>query len=304
MNRQNAASKGTRAVAPDPVDRILEAVGLRWSVLKAPVEFAPQPGAAIQRVEVDGHSVLFRSDTKQQLALVSSDHQTWQPREIIDFYVSLAAFYGLAIESIGYVQGGRKLWGLLSTGQTCRFSRGRTASTYLLLSTSYESTLAAQATSLCLLDPGALAFPAAPVKASIAHIARSPEFLTPLDLAAIGEVMRDCIAFAGFLQDLARHTPSQAQIKHATAATFGSRGEDPNTPSAKSLKAVLTALREVNPASKTTTALDLLYALAYVSDARERRRRPEDITYNTWFGAGAKRKQFVLRTLDRMLRPY
>lgn len=304
MNMQNASGKGSRTLTPDPIEQILEAVDLKWSVLKAPVEFTPERRETIQPIEVDGYSVLFRSDTKQKLAIVSSSHQVWQPREIIDFYLSFSAFYGLAIESVGYVQGGRKLWALLNTGQKSTFSRERTASTYLLLSTCYDSTLAAKATALCMLEPGALALTAAPRKPSIAHIARSPEFLTPADLAEIGELMRECIAFPGFLEDLNRHIPSEAEIKQATAAAFGSRGDDPNVPSAKALKAVFTALREVNQARTTPTSLDLLYALAHVSDARDQKRRPEDITNNAWFGAGAKRKQLAVRTLARMLKTH
>lgn len=304
MNKQNTSSKGTRAFSPDPIDQILEAVDLRWSVLKAPVEFTPELGRTVESIEVDGYSVLFRSDTKQKLAIVPSSHQVWQPREIIDFYLSFSAFYGLAIESVGYVQGGRKLWALLNTGQKATFSRERTASTYLLLSTSYDSMLAAKATALCILEPGALALTVAPSKSSIAHIARSPEFLTPADLAEIGELMRECIAFPGFLEDLSRHIPSEAQIKQAIAATFGSRGDDPNVPSARALKAVFTAVRESTKGAKAPSPIDLLYALAQVSDARDQQRHPEDITNNTWFGAGAKRKQFAVRALARMFRPY
>lgn len=304
MNKQNTSSKGTRAFSPDPIDQILEAVDLRWSVLKAPVEFTPELDGTGEPIEVDGYSVLFRSDTKQKLAIVSSNHRVWQPREIIDFYLSLSAFYGLAIESVGYVQGGGKLWALLNTGRNAIFSRGRTATAYLLLSTSYDSMLAAKASSLCILEPGGLALTAATGKPSIAHVARSPEFLTPADLAEFGELMRECITFPGFLDDLSRHLPSEAQIKQVTAAAFGSRGDDPNLPSTKTLKAVLSVLREGNQAKTAPSALDLLYALAHVSDAREQRRRPEDITNNTWFGAGARRKQLAVRALARMLRPY
>jgi hypothetical protein len=66
----------------------------------------------------------------------------------------------------------------------------------------------------------------------------------------------------------------------------------------------LTTLREGTKATTAPTSLDLLYALAHVSDAREHRRRPEDLINNTWFGVGAKRKQFAVRALARMLRPY
>ena len=79
MNTRNACSKGTRTVAADPVDQILEALDLTWSVLKAPVKFTPGLGRTGEAVDVDGYAVLFRSDTKQKLAIVPPSHQVWQP---------------------------------------------------------------------------------------------------------------------------------------------------------------------------------------------------------------------------------
>jgi hypothetical protein len=290
------------AGAPDFIDRILEEIDLKWSVLKAPVAYTPAPTAPM--IEVDTQSVLFRSDTKQELAIVPSNHQVWQPREIIEFYLSLSAFYGLAVESIGYVQGGRKLWALLDTGMRAAFSGRRSACTYLLLSTSYNNTVAAQARSLCVLHPNALALPAAPEKPTLVHIARSPEFLTPGDLAGIGELMRECITFPGFLEDLARHNPSEAQVTQVTAAVLGTRRDDPSVPSARALKAVLASLREANERSTAPSCLDLLYALAQVSDARDRRRRADGAIHSEWFGAGANRKQLAVRALARIARSY
>jgi hypothetical protein len=287
------------AAAPDFIDRILAAIDLKWSVLKAPVAYKADLTASM--MEVEAQSVLFRSDTKQELAVVSSSHQVWQPREILEFYLSFSAFYGLAVESVGYVQRGRKLWALLDTGERGTFTGGRSACTYILLATTYNSTLAAQAQSLCLLQPGALALPAAPAKPTVVRIARSPEFLTSRNLAEIGELMRECITFPGFLEDLARHTPSEAQVKQATAAALGARREDPTVPSARALKAVLAGLRDTKEKSTASSSLDLLYALAHVSDAREQKRCPEELTHSTWFGAGAKRKQFAVRALARML---
>ncbi|MBK6009536.1 DUF932 domain-containing protein [Ramlibacter ginsenosidimutans] len=298
MKKNNRSRVG--AAAPNFIDRILDAIDLKWSVLKAPVAYKADLTAPM--MEVEAKSVLFRSDTKQELAVVSSSHQVWQPREIVEFYLSLAAFYGLAVESMGYVQGGRKLWALLDTGEQAMFSSGRSARAYLLLTTPYDSTLAAQAQSLCLLQPGSLALPATPAKPIIVRIARSPDFLTPGDLAGIGELMRECISFPGFLEDLARHTPSEAQVKQATAAALGARGDDPSVPSARALNAVLTSLREARERAATPSSLHLLYALAHVSDARDQKRRPEDLIHSSWFGAGAKRKQFAVRALARMLR--
>lgn len=306
MNRQKTPSQKKQAVFIDPIDRILDAVDLNWAILKAPIAFTPVGAEAAHPTEIGDQSVLYRSDNNQKLAIVSSGHRPWQPREVIDFYFGLSAFYGLAFESVGYVQGGRKLWSLLNTGYRATLSRTCSATMYLLLSTSCDSPLAAQATAVCMLDPGGLALPAAPGKSTIARIARSFEFLTPADLAEIGELMRECITFPGFLEELSSRTLSYSEMRRATAATFGSRGDDPDTPSGKAFRAVLNSLRQGSTADKRveTTSLDLLYALASVSDARDLKRWPQDFRNATWFGAGFKRKQLAVHALARMLRPY
>lgn len=305
MRNQKTRATGKASHPKDPVDSILEAADLSWLILKAPIKFSPEPADRFQPLEIEGYQVLYRSDTKQQLAIVSSRHQPWQPREVIDFYLSVAAFFGLAFESVGHVQGGRRVWGLLNTGYRSTLPRNRSASTHLLLSTACDSPLAAQVTALCVLEPGELATAASIGSQTVARIPRSPEFLTPSDLAEVGELTRECITFPGFLKELAKQPVSEDHIKQATAATFGTRGDDPNAPSAKALRSVLSALRESKPASKSpATALDLLYALSAVSDARERRRSPADIRDNTWFGVGAKRKQRAINVLARLTRPH
>lgn len=305
MNNRYIHGEETLVTTSDPIGQILTAVDLDWVILKAPLEFTPMRAETRRPLEVEGHSVLYRSDNQEQLAIVPSHHRPWQPREVIDFYLSVSAFYGLALESIGYVQGGRKLWGVLNTGNQSTFRRSRSASTHLLLSTSCDSPLAAQATSLCILEPGGCALSAAPGKPTIARIARSMEFLTSAELADIGELMRECISFPSLLEDISRYVPSELQVKRVVAATFGSRDGDPNAPSAKALRAVVTALDRSRTAAKhtDTTALDLLYALASVSDARDQQRFPDDVRHATWFAAGANRKQFGLRALSRLLQP-
>lgn len=305
MRKQPTRTHTNALQEMDPIDRILEAADLTWLILKAPIKFSPEPTKDPQELEIEGYQVLYRSDTKQQLAIVSSRHRLWQPREVIDFYLSIAAFYGLAFESVGYVQGGLRIWGLLNTGNMSALPRDHSASTYLLLSTSCDSSLAAQATALCLLEPGTLATPASIGSQTVARIARSPEFLTPSDLAEIGELTRECIAFPTFLADLAKQPVSEENIRQATAATFGPRGDDPNTPTAKALRSVVSALRESRSSPKSPlTALDLLYALAAVSDAREQRRSPADVLNSTWFGVGAKRKQLAINALSRLTRQH
>lgn len=299
MNKQEFSRRKEHVPSIDPMDRMLNAADLNWAILKTPVTFTPTSVEAVRPTEIDEQSVLYRSDNHQKLAVVPSGHRLWQPREVVDFYFSLASFYGLALEGVGHVQGGRKLWGLLNTGYGAALSGTRRATMYLLLSTRCDSPLAAQATALCMLDPGGIAVPAAPGKSMTARIARSFEFLTPSDLAEIGELMRECITFPSFLEELSRRTVSDAEIKRATAAAFGSRRGDPEVPGTKAFRAVVNSL---NQQRGETTALDLLYALASLSDKRDRKRLPHDFRNSTWFGAGFKRKRIAIETLARILR--
>ncbi|MNV78021.1 hypothetical protein D3C71_1714890 [compost metagenome] len=92
---------------------------------------------------------------------------------------------------------------------------------------------------------------------------------------------------------------SDAEIKRATAAAFGSRRGDPEVPGAKAFRAVVNVL---NQQRCETSALDLLYAIASLSDARDRKRLPHDFRNATWFGTGFKRKRITIETLVRILR--
>lgn len=299
MNRQEIPPRKQQAPSIDPMDQTLDAANLNWAILKTPVVFTPASTEAVHPTEVDEQAVLYRSDNHQKLAVVPSGHRPWQPREVVDFYFSLASFYGLALEGVGHVQGGRKLWGLLNTGYGAALSGTCRATMYLLLGTRCDSPLAAQASAVCLLDPGGFMIPAAPGKSMTARIARSFEFLTPSDLAEIGELMRECITFPSILEGLSGRVVSGSEIKEATAAAFGSRRGDPEVPGAKAFRAVVKSL---NQPRGETTALDLLYALASLSDARDRKRLPHDFRNAAWFGVGFKRKQLAVQALAQMLR--
>ncbi|WP_454914114.1 DUF932 domain-containing protein [Variovorax gossypii] len=197
MNKQEILRRKEHVPSIDPMDQTLNAADLDWAILKAPISFTPLQGDGALPTEIAERSVLYRSDNNQKLAIVPSSHQPWQPREVLDFYFSLSAFYGLALESVGHVQGGRRLWGLLNTGCSVSLPGDCNATMYLLLSTCCDSPLAAQASAVCMLEPGAIVLPAAIGEPTNARIARSFEFLTPSDLAEIGELMRECITFVG-----------------------------------------------------------------------------------------------------------
>jgi len=90
--------------------------------------------------------VLYRSDTKAPLSVVSNRYQIVQPREVLEFYRDLTEVSGYELETAGVLKGGRKFWALARTGQTTKLKGNDQVNGYLLLATSCDGTLATTAT--------------------------------------------------------------------------------------------------------------------------------------------------------------
>src|SRR3546814_8839889 len=67
--------------------------------------------------------VLYRSDTKAPLAVVSKRFQVVQPGEILEFYRDLTEVGGFELETAGVLREGRKFWALARTGQDRKSTR-------------------------------------------------------------------------------------------------------------------------------------------------------------------------------------
>jgi hypothetical protein len=284
------------------IQRLRESADLTWAILSAPITYAPRvAGSTPEAIPIEGHQVLYRSDTLQQLAIVPSSHRTWQPQDVIDFYLQLAQFYDMPLARVGHVQGGRTIWGLIATGYGTRFIGKRSASSFLLLTTSCESNLAARASALCFLAPGELAISAAPRPHPTMRIPRTFEFLPPATLIDIGDLLAECIAFPECLKELAHLPMSDADARHAVHLIFGAaQMPSRRAPRLKTTEALLKSFK-AHSSRRRATALDLLLALAQHVDMEEQRKRPQDALYNTWLGAGARRKQLAVSTLRDML---
>lgn len=90
--------------------------------------------------------MLYRSDTKAPLSVVSNRYQIVQPREVLEFYRDLTEVSGYELETAGVLKGGRKFWALARTGQTTKLKGNDQVNGYLLLATSCDGTLATTAT--------------------------------------------------------------------------------------------------------------------------------------------------------------
>ena len=156
---------GNALPAKQPIEVWAQQAGMDWSICETPVRFvASQQDKGNEAVKVDSseetstapalgtihsfdnHKVLYRSDTKSALSVVSKRYQVVQPREILEFYRDLSEVSGFELETAGVLKEGRKFWALARTGKEARLKGGDVVKGYLLLATSCDGTLATTAT--------------------------------------------------------------------------------------------------------------------------------------------------------------
>ncbi|MET4678436.1 DUF932 domain-containing protein [Stenotrophomonas rhizophila] len=130
--------------------------GMDWSIEESEVQFAAEESGVHSFPE---NKVLYRSDTRAPLAVVSKRFQVVQPGEILEFYRDLTQESGFELESAGVLRHGRKFWALARTGQSIVLRGRDRVDGYLLLATACDRTLAttAQFTSIRVVCNNTLA---------------------------------------------------------------------------------------------------------------------------------------------------
>lgn len=160
---------GESILPEDSIDDIRIKAGLDYDVIKVPVQYTRATpldtvgitggtdiGAAYLKNQQEALAaapiltskdfcVLYRSDTGEDLSVVSPKYQVVQPREIVDFYKGLTEKFGFELEVVGALKGGRKVWALANTNNAFSLRDGDENRGYLLLATSYDGTMATQA---------------------------------------------------------------------------------------------------------------------------------------------------------------
>lgn len=137
---------GNQLARKQPIEVWERQAGMNWQIEEAPVAFiAGQAGTLGAIHSFPEQKVLYRSDTKAPLSVVSNRYQTVQPREILEFYRDLTEAGGFELETAGVLKEGRKLWALAKTGQQIVLKGGDTVNGYLLLATACDGTLATTA---------------------------------------------------------------------------------------------------------------------------------------------------------------
>ena len=138
---------GSRLSPKQPIEIWQREAGMDWKIQDSPVHFKSDSIGALGSIHTfPDQKVLYRSDTKAPLSVVSQRYQVVQPREVLEFYRDLTEVSGFELETAGVLKGGRKFWALARTGQGTTLKGNDQVNGYLLLATSCDGTLATTAT--------------------------------------------------------------------------------------------------------------------------------------------------------------
>ncbi|VWC90948.1 hypothetical protein BLA18110_03372 [Burkholderia lata] len=93
---------GNKLAPKQPLEVWAQAAGMDWRIEEAEVRFVAAGGRSLGSIHAfPEQKVLYRSDTKMPLSVVSSRYQVVQPEEILEFYRDLTEIGGFQLETAG-----------------------------------------------------------------------------------------------------------------------------------------------------------------------------------------------------------
>lgn len=136
---------GNQLTPGQPLEVWARRAGMAWRIESSDVRYVASGDGLGSIHAFPDQKVLYRSDTKAPLSVVSRRFQVVQPSEILEFYRDLTEAGGFELETAGVLKEGRKLWALARTGQSVTLKGRDRVNGYLLLATACDGTLATTA---------------------------------------------------------------------------------------------------------------------------------------------------------------
>lgn len=292
---------GNQLTPKQPLEVWAKQAGMNWTIEEAEVRFVVGATGLGSIHAFPEQKVLYRSDTKAPLSVVSSRYQVVQPREILEFYRDLTEVGGFELETAGVLRDGRKLWALARTGQSASLKGRDEVNGYLLLATACDGTLAttAQFTSIRVVCNNTLQIALGDSSGAVKVSHRSlfdPQAVKRQLGVAISSWDEFMYRMKALSERKVKSETAHEYFKRVLAYPSGSVKDGPVTATNERAVKVATELfsgrgKGSNLASASNTAWGLVNAVTEFVD-HERRARSDDHRRDAgWFGAGATIKQ-------------
>lgn len=288
---------GNRLARQQPIEVWKKQAGMDWQIEESEVRFVTG-GHNIGTINAfPGNKVLYRSDTKKPLAVVSKRFQVVQPGEILEFYRDLTADNGFELETAGVLREGRKFWALARTGQSTVLRGRDRVEGYLLLATACDGTLAttAQFTSVRVVCNNTLAVAVSRGEGAIKVPHRS-QFNPEHVKQQLGITVSAWGGFVDRMKALCERPvdPDSAEALLRRILTYAIPNAAPvvNEHAVANVRALVEGGGKGSQlASSRGTAWGLLNGITEYVDHYRRARSDDHRRDAAWFGAGARIKQ-------------
>ena len=289
---------GNKLATPQPIEMWKRQAGMDWMIEESEVRYITGNHTVGAIHSFPEQKVLYRSDTKRPLAVVSKRFQVVQPEEVLEFYRDLTEHAGFELETAGVLKEGRKFWALARTGQSITLKAKDQVNGYLLLATACDGSLAttAQFTSVRVVCNNTLQIALGDNRGSVKVPHRS-EFNPEAVKQQLGITVAPWNRFVSKMKDLVACPVDRDSVDGLLRRMLiypGQPGQSPvvNEQAMRSVRALYDGGgRGAQLASSRGTAWGLLNSVTEYVDHHRRARSDDHRREAAWFGQGAQFKQ-------------
>lgn len=280
-------------------DRWLVHAHMEWKANRSRVRYGEGPN---QRI-FDGAHVLFRSDTKSPLGIVSPTYKTVQPRDLVETFRGVLREGGLELSSIGTLFGGKRFFCTAKIGEAAPVSQRDRIGSYILgvssLDGSLKTSFRRSSTRVVCNNTLRMAFAEGPAELTISHRSQ-------FDVKAVRAFMGlNTAAWDAFKHGIVRlaNKPVDAETAEVVLqGLFGGEKKDADkVRESAAYKKVLALFNGEGKGAKMDgvfgTAWGLLNAVTEYADHHVRAQSDENRFASSQFGQGAAMKSAALDML-------
>lgn len=299
---------GNQLSANQPIEVWAQQAGMDWSIREAPVSFLTRDSDGFGAIaSFPENKVLFRSDTKTPLSVVSQRFQVVQPSEILEFYRDLTEVSGFELETAGVLKGGRKIWALARTGQSSTLKGNDVNNAYVLLATACDGTLAttAQFTSIRVVCNNTLAVALGASNGAV-KVRHNTAFDAQSVKRQLGISVSSWNSFMYQMKGLSERKVKTHEAMNYLVRVFSDERKAGSDNASDRTMAKAMALfdghgRGAELASSKGTAFGLLNSVTEFVDHERRARSTDYRLESAWFGQGATLKERALKQALMMI---
>ena len=294
---------GSELTEGAPIEVWCNEAGMAYTIERSRVAFRHTEGANGVGV-MDDRNVLWRSDTKEPLAVVSNRYQIVQPGDVLEFFRDLLVCAGgdYQLETAGVLNEGRTYWALAKyCGDPLAFGND-VVKPYLMLTTSCDGTMATTAkhTSVRVVCNNTLQMSLHHDKSGgVIKVPHSTTFNADAVKSELG-VIETLDTFRNDVAALINKSLRKAESVELLVDVIAKRDSDNEITNEKHVKRVvediMVSLARAPGAQLETahgTGWGLMNAVTHYVDFKARARSDNNRFNSGQFGAGAKLKQEV-----------